>query len=186
MSKGLIIGLSVLVFSLLFVGVLASTVISTSNREIDLRTTIETKQVDNKNEFDNMWKKISQSVQVTDKQKDALKDIFVGYASARSGGKQAGDNSFINAVQEAIPTVDTKVWANLQNIIIGSRDSFTMRQKELLDLNREHKALLRKFPSGFILSTLFGRKEINIVIVTSSKSEEAFNSGKDDDVNLSK
>lgn len=182
MSKGGIITLGIVGVLVVAIVYLVAVVIGMSNKEVTLRTTMEQKQTDNKNEFDNMWKKISQSVQVTDKQKDALKEIFVGYAQARSSGKEGG--SFINAVTEAIPNVDTKVWANLQNIIIGSRDAFTMRQKELLDLQREHKLLLRTFPSGWILTSFLGRKEFEVTIVTSTKTDETFKTGKDDDVKL--
>jgi len=88
-------------------------------------------------------------------------------------------------VQESVPNVDLSVYKNLQNIIVGSRDSFTMRQKELLDLKREHDKLLRSFPSN-ILFGMLGIKEMSVTIITSSKTQEAFKTGKDDDVELFK
>jgi len=184
MSKSVVIGLGIMGIVVLVICVLGGSVIGTFNQEVSLRTTIEAKQKDNTSEFDNMWKKISQVAQVTEAQKNAVKEIIVGYASARSQGKNE-EGSFINALHEAIPNVDTKAWANLQNIIVGSRDSFTMRQKELLDLSREHNKLLRTFPSNIVLGML-GKKEINITIVTSSKTEKTFETGKDDDVELFK
>jgi len=154
-------------------------VISTSNQEVSLRTTIETKQRDNTSELDNAIKKISQSAQVTTAQKEALKEIIVGNSQARNtkGG------SLATFVTEAVPNVDTSTFNNLMNIITSSRDAWTMRQKELLDLSREHTTLLRRFPSGVILSIL-GRKEIPVTIVTSTRTEKAFETGKDDDVNV--
>lgn len=182
MSKGTIITLGVVGILLIIVLVFGGMVIGTFNTEVTLRTTIEQKQKDNTSEFDNMWKKISQVAQVTEGQKEALKEILVGYAQARSQGK-GGSGSFINALHEAIPNVDTSTFNNLQNIIVGSRDSFTMRQKELLDLKREHDKLLRTFPSNVILG-MFGRKEIDVMIVTSSKTEKTFETGKDDVVSV--
>lgn len=182
MSKGLIIGLGIVGIIILVLLVLGGSIVGTFNQEVALRTTIEQKQKDNTSEFDNMWKKISQVAQVTEGQKEALKEILVGYANARSQGRD-GQGSFINALHEAIPNVDTTTFNNLQNIIVGSRDSFTMRQKELLDLKREHDKLLRTFPSNVILG-MFGRKEIDVRIVTSSKTEKTFETGKDDDVSV--
>lgn len=167
----------------LFLGavMLIGAVISTSNQEIELRTAIEAKQKDNTSEFDNMWKVISQTAQVSESQKDALKEIFVGYADARSGNDKGG--SLANWIKEACPNVNLSTYNNLQNIIVSKRDAWTMRQKEILDMGREHTTLMRRFPSGFILG-LLGRKEIPIQIVTSSRTEKSFETGKDDDVNL--
>ena len=153
-----------------------------SNREVTLRTTIEAKQKDNNSEFDNMFKKISQVAQVSEKQLAALKDIFVSYAEGRS---PKSDKQLMTWVTESVPHVDTSTMNNLQNIITGSRDSWTMRQKELVDLSREHTTLLRLFP-GSMLFGILGRKPIDITIVTSSRTKEAFATGKDDDTDVFK
>jgi len=183
MNKWLIVVLSVVGISLLGIVLVIGMVISTSNREATLRTAIEAKQKDNTSEFDNMYKKISQVAQVSEKQMSFLKDIFVSHASARTGNNDGG--SLMKWIQESVPNIDTSTMNNLQNIITGSRDAWTMRQKELIDLSREHTKLLRVFPSNVILSML-GRKEINITIVTSSRTDAAFETGKDDDVNVFK
>jgi hypothetical protein len=179
--SGKVIALAVVGCVVAVVVWLAAAVIGTSNSEVDLRTAIEQKQRDNSSEYDNMWKKISQVAQVTQAQKNALKEIFEGHAAARTQGSD--DNLVMKWIKESVPNVDLSTFNNLQNVITGSRDSFTFRQKELLDLKREHDRLLRRFPSGMILS-MFGRKPIDVVIVTSSRSEDAFKTGKDDDVSV--
>jgi len=181
MSKGGIIALGVVGVIVIGVIMMVSYIIGTLNQEMAIRTTIEAKQIDSKNQFDNMWKKISQVAQVTDAQKNALMDIFNGYAKARTGN--GGGGEVMKWVQESCPNVDTSTFKNLQNIITGSRDAFTMRQTELLDLNREHEKLIRTIPSSIICS-MFNRGPINVVIVTSSKTEKSFETGKDDDVNV--
>jgi hypothetical protein len=158
-------------------------VVSTLNGEVRLRNAIVAKQKDNTSEFDNMWKKISQVAQVTDAQKDALLEIFQGYAKARSAGKEGG--SLANWIHEAVPNVDTSTFNNLQNLISSSRDGWTMRQKELIDLNREHDNMIDVFPSSLVCS-MFGREKIEIIIVTSGRTERTFETGKDDDVDVFK
>lgn len=168
---------------LIFVGcVLLGMGINISNTEIELKSLIEAKQKDNKNEYDAMWKKISQVAEVTDEQKKALIDIFKNYAEARS---DKSNNLAMKWIKESIPNVDVSTYKNLQNIIISSRERFVLRQKELIDLKREHDLLLRKFPSGFILQCL-GRKEIDIQVITSGKTEKAFETQKDDSVSVFK
>jgi len=177
----LVVGLLAFVgLGFLTIAIITGMFISYSNQEAILRTTIEAKQKDNTSEFDNMFKKISQVAQVSEKQLSVLKDILVSYADART---TKSENQIMTWVTESVPNVDTSTMNNLQNIIVSSRDSWTMRQKELLDLSREHTKLLRVFPSSFVLSIL-GRKPIDITIVTSGRTEKAFETGKDDDTDV--
>ena len=48
-----------------------------------------------------------------------------------------------------------------------------MRQKELIDLKREHDLLLTRFPSNIFLAML-GKSKIDITVVTSTKTEKVF------------
>lgn len=155
--------------------------ISYYNQDAVLRTAINAKMTDNTNEFDLMKKKIKQTAKVSDKQIEGLKQILVGYADARTN-KEA-KNQMMTWVTESVPNVDTSTYNNLQNIIANSRDRFAMRQKELIDMKREHDLLLTKFPSGVFLAVM-GKKKIDITVVTSSDTEKAFKTGKDDDTDL--
>lgn len=167
----------VLAFVLLAMGV------SFHNSEVTLRNTITAKQTDNKNEMDAMWKNIAQTAQVAEKDRESLSAIFKEYASARTG---TGDSKpIMNWIKEAVPNVqvNSDVFKNLMNIIVSQRDGFKFRQKELLDFGREHDNLIMKFP-GNIFASILGRKHIELVIVTSTRTENAFKTGKDDEVNL--
>ncbi len=163
---------------LIVAAVVGAMYVSASNGEIRLRNQIEAVQVDNQNEFDNMWKKISQVSQVTKAERQSVENIILGYAEGRTS---ATSGSFINAVREALPNISDKAFLNLQNTIIASRDSFTNRQKQLLDLKREHDNLLMTFPSSLFVGS---RERIDVVIVTSSRTKESFETGEDNDVDL--
>lgn len=168
-----------LVLGLIIAIILGIFFVNTMNKETRLRNQITAKQTDNTSEYDNLWKKLSQSAQVTDAQKEALREIIVGNAQAR----KSGGGSLATMVHEAVPTVDTSTFNNLLNIVTSSRDAWTMRQKELIDLKREHDNIIDLFPSNLICMVL-GRQKIDIKIVTSSRTGEAFKTGKDDDVDL--
>jgi hypothetical protein len=151
------------------------------NSEARMRNQIVAKQKDNTNEYDNTWKKISQAAQVTDAQKQALMDIIVGNSKARAGNGNGGQ--LATFVHEAVPNIDTSTFNQLMNIVTSARDGFTMRQKELLDFKREHDNLMDTFP-GSLLFSLLGKTKIDVTIVTSSRTEDAFKTGKDDDVDV--
>lgn len=180
MHKFLIGAISVFIVAGIFFLSIVGYLISTLNFETRLSNRIETKMLDNQSEHDNMWKKIASVAEVTDKQREALASIFVEHANARNNNFQ---NSLTAWITESVPNVDTATFNNLQNIITSSRDAWTQRQKELLDLSRAHNDLLEQFPSGIILS-IFGREKVTITIITSSKTENVFKTGKDDDISV--
>jgi len=157
-----------------------SYVASTNNEEVRLRNTILAKQCDSVNEYDALWKKVAQAVQVTDAHRKALLEVLGAYVEARGAGS---GGAVVKWIHEAAPNVDPDTFRNLQNIITGSRDTFAMRQRELLSLKAQHDTLLDSFPSGSILAML-GREKIEVTIVTSTKAEETFTKGVDDDVDL--
>lgn len=154
--------------------------VSVSNSEVFLRGSIAAKQKDNESEYDNMWKKIAQAAKVTDAQKKALLEILLAHAEARSGNS---GTAVVSWLKESVPNIDTTTFNNLQNIIVASRDRFTIRQKELLALKQKHDALLESFPSGIFLS-MMGRQKVDVTIVTSRKAQETFKTGTDDNVDL--
>lgn len=179
MSKWVIGLIAVGVCGAMLLGVLLLYGMSVYNKEAQLHNRITAKQKDNNNEYDNLWKKISQVAQVTDAQKQALVDIIVGNSKARA----TGGGTLVTAVHEAVPNVDTSTFNNLMNIIAASRDAWTMRQKELLDMNREHDNLIDTMPGALVLMVL-GKTKIDVTIVTSTRTGDAFKSGKDDDVDV--
>jgi len=179
MSKGLIVGLGILSIIVLIIIVFGSSFIGAYNGAKTLTVTITAKIEDNKNEFDNTKKKICQTAQVTTEQIDSLARIFDGYAKARSGN--GDDNNLIMKwISESVPNVDTSTFKNLQNIIVSSRDAWTMRQKELIDLQRDYNLMLQRFPSNIMLRVM-GFKEVEIPVIISTVTEETFKKGKDDD-----
>lgn len=140
------------------------------------------KQESNKNEFDSMWKKQMQSAQITSQQKDALYNLVVGYAKARA---DQAKGSLAASVKEVVPNVDqnSHLFQQLMNIVNASRDVWTTKQNELIDLNRVHTNIVTVPPSSFIC-TLLGKDVIKITIVTSERTDESFKTGKDNEIDL--
>jgi VIT1/CCC1 family predicted Fe2+/Mn2+ transporter len=50
--------------------------------------------------------------------------------------------------------LDASLYAKLMNTIEGSRAEFTMQQKILIDVDREHKTLKATFPNSLIIGSL--------------------------------
>jgi hypothetical protein len=161
----------------LIVIVLASTGVGWYNTASRLKVQYDAKLAANHAELDNLKKKISQSAEVTDENMKALEKIFTGYAEART--PKGSEHALANWIKESVPSVDTSTFKNLQNIIVGSRDAWTMRQTEIVDISREYNSMLVVFPQNLVLK-MFGFEKIIPTIVTSTETETAFKTGLDD------
>lgn len=168
---------------ILIIGVMfAFWAIGLSNKEKKLFLTGKAAQQNSEVIFDNTWKTIQSEANVTDKYKDGFKEIYIGIAEGRyDNDKEGGKQTLMKWVQESNPTFDSGIYEKLMNTIEGSRQSFTIEQKKLIDIDREHKALRATFPNSIIIG---GRPDLDIRLVTSGKTKEAFQTGEENDVNL--
>jgi len=181
MSKNLIAAVVAVVALGVGALIVAGSAVGFHNDETRLRNTVTAKQTANTTEFDNMWKKISQTAQVAEAQKNGLVEIFSSYASGRSSGE--GSGQLMSWVQESVPNADLSTYEQVLNIITAARDTWTRNQKELVDLGRRHEDMISLFP-GNVWAGIFNRESIDITVVTSTRTDEAFATGKDDDVTL--
>ncbi len=152
----------------------------TLNREATIRTAMEAKQKANTTDFDTMKKVIAGVAEVGAFELDKLKEIFVEHAEARRG---EGKAAIMSWVQESVPNINTQTMSKLVNIIESQRVAFSQRQKELIDLQREQHLMFNKIPGGWFLTAL-GRFKMDIQIVTSSETKEAFATGEENETKL--
>jgi hypothetical protein len=148
---------------------------SYSNAEVRQRNLITAKQKENTTHLDTTLKTISQTAQVSQQQMASIKEIIVGNAEAR---KVPNSGKLALMIHEAVPNVDAATFNNLQNIIVASRATFQRNQTALLDMSRVHNNMLTEMPSSWFVG---GRPAVEIKIVTSTRVENAFETGKDDD-----
>ncbi len=131
--------------------------------------------------FDNTWKKIQQQASVTNEYKEGFREIYVEMMNARYSDEGAGQQTLMKWIQESNPTFDASLYKTLMNTIEGSRNEFTMEQKKLIDIDRELKSMKVVFPASLILGN---KPDLEIKLVTSAKTEEAYRTGQENDVDL--
>lgn len=151
---------------------------SYSNREIDLRNRIEAQQQQCEIVFDQVWKVISQQGQIAEEYKDSFREVFVEIMDARY---QQGQGRLMAWIQEKNPDFDPRFFDKLMNTVEEQRALFTREQKALIAMAQEHKAMLERFPGSFLLAN---RKPVEIRLVTSARTDKAFETGQDNDVQL--
>jgi len=166
--------------SLVFLGLLvAMTYVSISNQEISLRTSAEAQQEANAAIFDKTWKVVAQEAQILEKYKDDFKDVYGTIMTDRYRGARAG--ALMSWINEHNPTLDPGAYKRLMSAVESNRAEFLTGQKRLIDIDREHKALKRKFPGSIFVGS---RADLEIIVVTSEKTKQTFTTGSENDIDL--
>lgn len=176
---GIVIG----IVAVFVVGVLGVSFVQYSNTEIRLRNQIDAQQEANKTVFDQTWKIIQQQAGVASEYKDSFREVYGEIMQERYSNKRGG--ALFSWIHEHNPEFDSSLFAKVMSSIEVQRTQFTAVQKRLIDLKREHDDMLEVFPSSLFLAVA-GRQPVNIQIVTSTKTEETFKTGTEDDVDLFK
>ena len=174
------LGIGTLVLVLVFGLVVFTTggiVIGTLNGEASLRSSIESYERVREASFDTMKKIISQTTQLPAAARDDLLKLLPEVVAGRTGG------SIFKSVQEKYPELTLGLYKDIANSIEIERHNFLLSQESLFDASREHNTLLRRPVSGFVCN-LFGKKEIEIKVISSTESKEVVKTGVDDDTSL--
>lgn len=165
-----------------FIGIFSS-VVSTSNDEVDLRNRFKQKMDERTAFYDKMWKTISQKSQIAIKNDSS----FTNNINVIMTGRKDAQGIFMKWVQESNPNANyeavSSLYADLSRAVEGQRDGFFMEEKMIQGIVLEHDNIMSKFPSGFILS-IFGRSKLNYKPITSDKTDGVIQSGKDNDVSV--
>lgn len=150
--------------------------IGIKNQAVDLRTQFDAQTQSNKVVYDEVTKVIFQKAKVSSKYAEDFGKVYKDLMSARYEGK---DNVMMNWITEHNPEFDASLYKEINRSIEAQRAKFTRVQNKLIDIKREHDRLRLRFPSSIMMS-LFGEKELELKIVTSSRVNASFDTGVDD------
>lgn len=150
-----------------------------NNQEARLRNQAEAQQNVCKAHFDKMWKVITEVAEVPDNYKASFKETYVAIVQGRYGNARGG--ALLSFINESNPQFDSSLWANLQHAVEAERASFLWDQAKLLDIKREHDNLRTTRPSKWFLDK---KQALDITIITSEKTEDAYKSKQENDIKL--
>ena len=177
MNKMLVAIGAVVVLIILFVFV----AIGTINKEVTLRTGFEATEKNVAISFDKMWKTLANQAEINEKYKDDFKDVAPELVEARYKG---GTGKLMAWIQEHNPEFTPDMYTKLMDSVAQERTVFNREQQKMIDYHREHTTYVRKPVSKTILNMFGDPSELEITLVTSSRTETVTATGKDDDVNL--
>ena len=182
--------------------VIAMTGVGVYNSAITARNAYYQQEKQNEAVFDNMKKKMGDYVAISDDQWSQLKEIFVKHAEARTNQSQ---NQLMTWVKESVPNVDNSISKEILRLVTATRDEWTRNQEILVQkANSYNTAYLDRFPNSawtgvfnsFCKDVVKDRegnekvlprfRHIDALIVTSSKTKDAFRTGEDNEPSVFK
>jgi len=178
-----IVTVGVLGLLLVLIISLASSFISFSNHEVDLRNRFKQKSDERTAFYDKMWKTLAQKSQI------ALKNdsSFARNVNAIMVGRKDAPQLFMKWVTESNPNANydqvSALYGDLSRSVEGERDGFFMEEKSIQGIVLEHSNLIQKFPGTFYNSFLH-RQPLNYKPITSDRTDDAVKTGKDNNVKL--
>lgn len=177
-----LLGLVAVLVVLGVVGV--SSVIGINNSLVEQENGLTAQYKQNQNNYDNMTKKVLEVAQVPAMATEDLEKLTKAAISGRYGSE--GSKAVFQFIQEQNPTVSADLYSKVQTVIEAGRNSFEADQKVLLDKKRIYQNNLNTFPNVFIAKFLgFPKIDLDkIDIVTSNRTEKAFDTKKDESIKL--
>lgn len=170
----IVIAISVIILGIIYV----SMNISYNNKANQLEVAAIEKTKANQVDYDAVWKIIKQQTGVVDKYQNSFREIYSGLMQDRYSD---GQGQLMSWVQEHSPNFDPNLFQTLMNTIESQRVDFSTRQKELIAIGEEYNKMRVTFPASFFVGN---RKPMEVKLVTSSKTDEIFELGKEDDIEL--
>jgi hypothetical protein len=84
-------------------------------------------------------------------------------------------------ITEANPNFDASMYKKLMVSIEAQREGFFREQKKLVDLKLSHDNLRKKFPSKMFVGS---EPELELKLITDSRTKDVMESGEDNDIEL--
>lgn len=173
----------ILVLAFAFLGVTALVMyFSYDNKYVTLNNLYEAQISQDKLIHDEMWKILQQKAGVSENYAESFNKNYTNIMDARykTGGEM------MKWITESNPNFDVALYKDLSTSIEVYRTKFTMVQTKLVSIHNEMKNLLTLFPSRIFVASIGGHILPELNIVTSTRTDGAFVTGKDDDTKLFK
>ena len=146
---------------------------------LDYQEDINATYTANQVAFDTKWKKFKELAQVSKLQEQQFKDVYTDLITGRNQDK----NLLMKMVQEDNPQLDTSVYTKIQEAIITDESDFKNDQKDIVSKVATYNQYINRHP--VVVSLITAKKmDPNKFVVTSNTTQNAFETGKSDEVNI--
>ena len=145
------------------------------------------KEKEAKQVYDKVWKTITQKAQINEKYSEDFKAIFTSINDKRYGNK----NPAMMWITEQNPTLDPNIYRELSQSIEANRNEYLATVKEQISIAQEHNTQVSSsgsFIPCMIIKAIGHPNKVcdtlNVLQVTSNRTEESFKTGVDNNTEL--
>lgn len=184
MTTGKIVALAVVGLFLFFGFGYVASALSFRSDCVASEATIRAQYDQDRNNYDNMFKKFREMAQVPAMYAADLQKVYDSAIGKRYG--EGGSKALFQMIKEANPNFDSSMYVKLQAAIESGRNSFADDQKQLLDRKRQYETLLNG-NSALAVNMWFNFPHIDLSkfdIITSDATEDAFKTKKAEEIKL--
>ncbi len=181
MKNFAIAGAIVCAFCLIISMIAGATVIGSFNSEVAARAEFNAQLKVNESSFDKTWKVIQQEAQVASAERESFRKTYAEIMQSQQG--IAGNGQLASFFTQANINVSPELFSKLMTSIEAQRESFHRDQMKLAEIKSKHDKILGGFP-GNVLFFFVHRDPLEIKMITSDRTNEAFASGTDNNVDL--
>lgn len=178
-SAAVAILIAMVAFIVLVVGFFATNYINAANYGATAEAGIKAQYTQNQNVLGQYTQKVQEVAQVPGMMRDDLSKVTKDAIQGRYGAD--GSKAVFQMIKEQNPTLDSKAYLKIQQIIEAGRDDFQNEQKKLIDLKRSYETNLNYFMKGFFMR-MAGYPKINLddyKVITNDYTQNAFKAGKE-------
>lgn len=182
-TLGKVLVVSFVVLFILIIGS-CSAIIGINNDFVKQEQIVKAQYEQNKNNYDNYFKKVKEVSQVPEMYTEDLKKVYDSVITKRYGSQ--GAKSLFIFIREHNPNFDSSLYKQIQQVVESGRNDFEMNQKLLVDKKRVYETMLNVFPKNIVASILgFPKVDLNsISIITSDETENVFSTKKSKEIKL--
>lgn len=152
------------------------------------RISAQSRDMEAQQVYDKTWKIISQKAQISEKYADDFKQTFIGANDARYKNKE---NMMMMWITEHNPQLDASLYRELGQSVEAQRNEYLSIVKAQISIAQEHNTKVTSsgaFMPCMILKVIGNPHQacdtVAVRQVTSSRTQNSFQTGKDDDVKL--
>jgi len=180
-QQGSALAVVLVVFGALFViaGLVVMMFIGANNTAVDFDAQLKAEHTRNKTLLANHYQTSVEVAQVPGMMAEDVQKVAIAAIEGRYG--KDGSKAVFQALQEQNPTLDSSLYAKVQQVIESGRKEFQLGQERLTDKVRAYESALGRFPQGMFMRVL-GVPKVPLAtynIVITEGAAKAFETGKE-------
>jgi hypothetical protein len=186
------IGLAIIAVVLVFLLIYGFGYIGFRNSANQYENSIVAQYQQNKNDYDNGWKKVVEVAQIPTMQMQQTKELYDSVMTGRYGDQ--GSKAFVQFIHEQNPNLGPQVYLEIQQTVESFHGNFEASQKSLISKKQEYNNFITATTDSIFYNWIGNFPHLHVgvpngsqddyQIVTSDKTENDFKSHKAEPLNL--